>query len=163
MEHDYSGPDNKKRKVEPSEDSSTESETEQIDLTSLHNADAPTRYLPSPIQLTRIRDLPAAQNVDTVSLHDILGDPLIKEVWNFNYLHNIDYVLSHLDPDVRELVQLKVIHGSWKREDSHRVALEEAAKVHDNVQLITAYMPDMYGEHTSLNLPRYLLDNRADE
>lgn len=49
--------------------------------------------VPSPIQLTEIRDLPATDNVDTTSLREILGDPLLKEVWNFNYLHDIDFIM----------------------------------------------------------------------
>ena len=52
-----------------------------------------TRYISSPIQLTRIQDLGADQNVDTVGLKDLLGDPLIKECWNFNYLFDLDFVM----------------------------------------------------------------------
>lgn len=50
--------------------------------------------IPSPIQLTRIQDLSPEQNVDTVGLADILGDPLIKECWQFNYLHDLDFIMS---------------------------------------------------------------------
>ncbi len=51
------------------------------------------KVVPSPFQLTRIRDLPAENNVDTVSLRDILGDPLIREVWHFNYLFDLDFLM----------------------------------------------------------------------
>lgn len=51
------------------------------------------RFIPSPIQLNRISDLPASSNVDTVSLRDLLGDPLISECWIFNYLVDVDYVM----------------------------------------------------------------------
>jgi len=51
------------------------------------------RILPSPVHLTRIRDLPASSNVDTVGLTDLLGDPLIKECWNFNFLFDLDFVM----------------------------------------------------------------------
>lgn len=51
------------------------------------------RLLPSPFQLTRIRDLPAASNVDTVSLRDILGDPMIRECWHFNFLFDVDFLM----------------------------------------------------------------------
>jgi len=51
------------------------------------------KFIPSPIQLTRIRDLPNEQNVDTVALEDILGDVMIKECWNFNFLFDIDWVM----------------------------------------------------------------------
>lgn len=52
-----------------------------------------TRCIPSPFQLTKIRDLAPHQNVDTVELKDILGDPLIKECWNFNFLFDLDFVM----------------------------------------------------------------------
>lgn len=51
------------------------------------------RVFPSPMQLNKIPDLPAASNVDTVSLRDILGDPLISECWIFNYLFDVDFVM----------------------------------------------------------------------
>jgi tyrosyl-DNA phosphodiesterase-1 len=50
-------------------------------------------YMASPIQLTRIQDLAPAKNVDTLSLKDILGDPLIRECWNFNFLFDLDFVM----------------------------------------------------------------------
>ncbi len=47
----------------------------------------------SPIQLSTVNGLPASSNINTVSLGDILGDPLIKECWLFNYLIDVDYVM----------------------------------------------------------------------
>ena len=52
-----------------------------------------SRMIPSPIQLNTIAALPASSNVDTVSLRDILGDPLISECWLFNYLFDVDFIL----------------------------------------------------------------------
>lgn len=77
----------------------------------------------SPFQLIRIRDLPAAANVDTVSLKDILGDPLISECWDFNYLHNMDFLMDAFDEDIRGLVKLHVVHGFWKQENQSRLNL----------------------------------------
>ena len=51
------------------------------------------KILPSPFQLTHVRDLPSTSNMDTVSLSDILGDPLIKECWQFNYLFDVDFIM----------------------------------------------------------------------
>ena len=51
------------------------------------------KYVKAPVQLIRIEDLAPHQNVDCVGLSDILGDPMIKECWNFNYLHDIDFVM----------------------------------------------------------------------
>ncbi|KAL8988266.1 MAG: hypothetical protein Q9177_002630 [Variospora cf. flavescens] len=79
---------------------------------------------PSPIQLSTVSGLPASSNIDTVSLGDILGDPLIKECWLFNYLFDVDFIMSQLDEDTRDLVQVKLVHGSWKNEDSNRMHIE---------------------------------------
>jgi tyrosyl-DNA phosphodiesterase-1 len=52
-----------------------------------------TKYVPSPFQLTHIQDLRSHQNVDAVQLKDILGNPMIKECWNFNYLFDLSFVM----------------------------------------------------------------------
>ena len=49
--------------------------------------------LPSPFQLTHIRDLPDHLNIDTIKLKNILGDPLIKECWQFNFLIDLDFLM----------------------------------------------------------------------
>jgi tyrosyl-DNA phosphodiesterase-1 len=51
------------------------------------------KLVPSPFHLTRIRGLPSSSNVDTVSLKDILGDPMIKECWQFNYMFDIEFLM----------------------------------------------------------------------
>jgi tyrosyl-DNA phosphodiesterase-1 len=78
------------------------------------------KAMKSPFQLTRIADLPPSSNVDTVSLKDILGDPFISECWEFNYLHNLDFLMDAFDEDVRDFVKVHVVHGFWKQEDQGR-------------------------------------------
>lgn len=51
------------------------------------------KVIPSPVQLSTVSELPASSNIDTVSLKDILGDPLIKECWLFNYLFDVDFIM----------------------------------------------------------------------
>lgn len=82
------------------------------------------QVLPSPFRLTKIRDLGPDLNVDTVSLADLLGDPLISECWQFNYLHDIDFLMPYFDDDTRGLVDVHIVHGSWKREDQCRINLQ---------------------------------------
>ncbi|OHE95703.1 tyrosyl-DNA phosphodiesterase [Colletotrichum orchidophilum] len=101
----------------------------------------------SPFQLTTIRDLPEAANRDSVGLADILGDPLIAECWEFNFLHDIHFLMSHFDEDTRNLVKVHVIHGFWKREDPNRTTLQEEAEAYPNVELHGAFMPEMFGTH----------------
>ncbi|KAL4871814.1 hypothetical protein BDV12DRAFT_183393 [Aspergillus spectabilis] len=107
--------------------------------------------IPSPIQLTHIRDFnnSSGNNVDTVRLRDILGDPMIRECWQFNYLFDVDFLMNQFDEDVRSLVTVKVVHGSWKRESDNRVRIDEACERHSNVEPIVAYMPEPFGTHHS--------------
>lgn len=65
----------------------------KVCLAEEENGDGGTRFIRSPIQLTRVEKLPGDQNVDTVGLSDLLGDPLIKECWNFNFLFDLDFVM----------------------------------------------------------------------
>lgn len=82
------------------------------------------KIMNSPFQLTHIRDLPNEANVDAVSLNDLLGDPLISECWEFNYLHDLDFLMEAFDPDVKDLVKVHVVHGFWKQEDQSRLNLK---------------------------------------
>lgn len=78
----------------------------------------------SPFRLTRIRDLPESDNKDTVRLSEILGDVMLREVWLFNYMHNIPFVMRRFDPDIREHVKVVFVHGNWKRDDPARQLME---------------------------------------
>ncbi|CAI4211350.1 unnamed protein product [Parascedosporium putredinis] len=108
--------------------------------------DAPT-LLSSPFQLIRIDGLLNRYNRGTVTLKSLVGDPLLKECWNFNYMHDIEYIMDAFDEDVRDLVKLHIVHGNWKREDPSRLRLEAEASKHPNVSLHTAPMPEMFGTH----------------
>jgi tyrosyl-DNA phosphodiesterase-1 len=49
---------------------------------------------------------------------------MIRECWQFNYLFDVDFLMSQFDEDVRGLVQVKVVHGSWRREATNRIRVE---------------------------------------
>ena len=53
----------------------------------------PKSFFKSPVQLNFIEELPASSNVDCISLGSILGDPMIRECWLFNYLFDLDFVM----------------------------------------------------------------------
>jgi tyrosyl-DNA phosphodiesterase 1 len=118
--------------------------------------------LSSPFSLTKIRDLAAASNVDTVSLHDILGNPLIKEAWIFNFCFDVNWMMQFFDPDVRDLVQIKIIHGSWKTEDRNRMNIEAACSRRPNVEAFKAYLPDQFGTHHSKMFILFTHDDQAE-
>lgn len=60
--------------------------------------------VPSPIQLSTVNGYPSLSNIDTVSLSDILGNPLIRECWLFNYLFDVDFVMYMLSLRLRVLL-----------------------------------------------------------
>ncbi|RAO70129.1 uncharacterized protein BHQ10_006141 [Talaromyces amestolkiae] len=132
----------------------------------INNAEEQPRIIRSPIQLTHIRDLPADKNIDTIQLHDILGDPMIRECWQFNYCFDIDFLMDQFDQDVKDLVQVKIVHGSWKQDSANRIRIDvqstpplmgvsgtncfqEACARYPNVEPIVAYMPEPFGTHHS--------------
>ncbi|KAJ3492302.1 hypothetical protein NLG97_g5427 [Lecanicillium saksenae] len=115
----------------------------------------------SPFRLTWIRDLDEASNKDAVTLADLLGDPLISECWNFNFLHNIEFLMDAFDTDIRPHVQVHIVHGFWKREDENRLALAEQASLFPNVKLHVAPMPEMFGTHHSKMLILFRRDDTA--
>ncbi|KAI0158467.1 tyrosyl-DNA phosphodiesterase [Pestalotiopsis sp. NC0098] len=120
------------------------------------------KVIASPFRLTKIRDSPVSNDNDgAVGLHDLLGDPLIKECWEFNFLHDIDYLMSHFDQDVRSLVKVHLVHGFWKREDPNKIMLEQQASRHPNVALHTAYMPEIFGTHHSKMMILLRHDDKA--
>jgi len=78
----------------------------------------------SPVQLTWIQDLPEESNRDAVTLNDLLGDPMISECWEFNYLHDLDFLMNAFDQDVCGMIKVHVVHGFWKSEDPARLRLQ---------------------------------------
>lgn len=132
-------------------------------LLQLHHHAAATRYVQaSPFRLMKIRDLPTKYNQDTVSLHDILGNPLIREVWIFNFCFDIDWLMQHFDPDTRDLVAVKIVHGSWRQEDTNRILIEEAVGRWKNIEAFKAYLPDQFGTHHSKIFVLFTHDDKAE-
>jgi tyrosyl-DNA phosphodiesterase-1 len=91
------------------------------------NGDHSPRLVSSSVKLTYIRDVSSAasgNNADTIKLKDILGDPMIRECWQFNYCFDVDFLMSQFDEDVRGLVRVKIVHGSWKKEAPNRILID---------------------------------------
>jgi len=146
MEGDLDGRSRKRRRLSNEDDSDSKTDNhKRLTHSSLMRSISPpplrrskqnesSQVAQSPFQLTRIRDLSPSSNVDAVSLKDILGDPLIAECWEFNYLHDLDFLMDAFDPDVRDIVKVHVIHGFWKNEDQTRLALKVRPNLWTNTQ-----------------------------
>ncbi|KAI6785103.1 uncharacterized protein J7T54_006745 [Emericellopsis cladophorae] len=114
----------------------------------------------SPWQLTWIRDLPEDLNRDAVTLRDLLGDPLISDCWEFNFLHDIDFLMDAFDPDIRHLVNVHVVHGFWKQEDPSRLRLSPSLPLAPQPTQLRPECPDNHplgsGERFKADLMHYL-------
>ncbi|KAK6523579.1 hypothetical protein TWF281_001560 [Arthrobotrys megalospora] len=130
-----------------------------------------TLIISSPFKLTQIRNLPANKNIDAITISDILGSPLIREIWSFNFMHDLEWMVSHLDEDVAKQIKIKIIHGNWRKDDASRKAMEnERAKLIDpnssdggyDIDLVTAYMPDPFGTHHTKMLVLFYHDDTAE-
>ncbi|KAI1470364.1 phospholipase D/nuclease [Daldinia caldariorum] len=143
------GPSTKRRRASSTERDDATAKSAKIPASLSHPISPPRKkrgcernLIPSPIRLTTIKDLPEESNTGAISLHDILGDPLIAECWEFNFMHDVDFLMSHFDEDIRSHVKVHIVHGYWKRND------HQSSK-YQNVTLHTAYMPEMFGTHHS--------------
>ena len=119
------------------------------------------RTIESPFRLTKIRDLPDEDNVDTITVYDILKDPMIKECWQFNYLFDIHFIMEALDPDVASMVNIKIVHGFWKADDGRRLRLQQQAQKYPNVELISAHIPEPFGTHHTKMMIMFRHDDAA--
>ncbi|KAI1081636.1 phospholipase D/nuclease [Whalleya microplaca] len=162
-------PPSKRRRVSDADEDHTVKESDRTPMSLSHPISPPRKkrnkerkLIPSPFQLTTIRDLPEASNIDAVSLKDLLGDPLIAECWEFNYLHDVDFLMSHFDEDTRSLVKVHIVHGFWKKEDSSRILLEQQASQYSNVTTHAAFMPEMFGTHHSKMIILFRHDETAE-
>lgn len=175
-----SPPPTRRRKVESAtkaESSSAATTSSLIDLTASDDEDAtikPTSArnaelaavstpIPNvPFTLTHITSLPASANTGATTLHSLIGSPLLRELWVFNYCINLPFIMSQLDPDIRHAVKVYIVHGSWKRESQQRILLEEQKQAYPNVTIRIAYMPEPFGTHHSKILCMRWADERAE-
>ena len=58
-------------------------------------------------------------------------------------------IRSQFHHDVRSIVNVHIVHGSWRKEDTNRISLDQAKKRFPNVNLVIAFMPEAFGTHHS--------------
>lgn len=70
--------------------------------------------------------------------------------------------MEHFDADIRDSVVVKIIHGSWKREDRNKQGIDDACARRANLQAIQAYLPDTYGTHHTKMIVLFRRDSIAE-
>ncbi|RPA85261.1 phospholipase D/nuclease [Ascobolus immersus RN42] len=113
----------------------------------------------SPFILTSIRDLPASANKGCISLRQLIGDPWVTKLWCINYLIDVDFIYENIHPNVRDVIDVVFIHGSWKEGDRNKKRINEGVKRHRGATVQQAWMNQAHGvQHSKL----FILE-RADE
>ena len=115
----------------------------------------------SPIRLYAIKDLPASENVDTVTLREILApQSTLDELWSINFMTDVPFLRQIIGTEDEARIKIRIIHGYWREEDPSR-KLMESGIWGDNVKLIAAYLPDAFGTHHSKIIVLFRTDNTA--
>ena len=107
-------------------------------------------------------------------------------MWFGESIEHAELPRSQFDPDIRGLVSVVLVHGSWRREDSNRIRIDvgldlnfifrdrhqseqqllmklpqDACKRWSNVRAVTAHMSEMFGCHHSKCMVLLRHDNLA--
>ncbi|KAF3921241.1 hypothetical protein ABW21_db0205357 [Orbilia brochopaga] len=82
-------------------------------------------------------------------------------------MHDLEWMVSHLDEDTGRSVGIKVVHGNWKKDDPSRRQLEKekeklASDGSFNIELITAFLPDPFGTHHTKMIILFYHDDTAE-
>jgi hypothetical protein len=59
-------------------------------------------------------------------------------------LFDVDFLMSQFDEDVRRLVQVKVVHGSWKKDAPNRIRIEVCFSVFSSCTRISLCDEDVH-------------------
>jgi len=119
------------------------------------------RVIRSPIRLYRIKDLPDSENVDAVTLRQLLApSSTLDEVWTINFMTDMPFLRGLIGHEDEGRVKIRVIHGYWRQEDESRKIME-AGVWSENIKLIAAYLPDAFGTHHSKVIVLFRTDDTA--
>ncbi|GBB91821.1 hypothetical protein RclHR1_01920025 [Rhizophagus clarus] len=108
------------------------------------NIQSNVAYEESGINLTTVETLPASENIDCVSLSSILSSEDLIEMIQFNYMVELEFLMSNLPKFKQKTIPTTIIHGLSEESEKY---LKEEAKLFKNVKLISPRLPIPYGTH----------------
>jgi tyrosyl-DNA phosphodiesterase 1 len=119
------------------------------------------RIVRSPIRLYTVKDLPDSENVDTITIRDVLSPTsTLDEIWSFNMMTNMQFIRNAIGVVDENRVKVRIIHGYWQENNESRKVMEEGAWG-SNVRLISAYLHDPFGTHHSKIIVMFRMDDTA--
>jgi len=161
------------RPISPPPRKRRRSASQELDIPSKHNKpkvlesnegeeenDAEIKVIRSPIRLYSIKDLPDSENVDTITIREVLSPATLTEIWSFNFMTHMPWLRDLLGKENKSRIKIRIVHGYWRQEDESRKLMEQG-KWGDNVKLIAAYLPDAFGTHHSKVIVLFRKDDTA--
>lgn len=79
----------------------------------------------SPLRLTRVTSLPDSENHNTVTLGDLIGHEDLIEMYQFNYMISLSYVMGHVNPKVRSKIKAHFVFGRRPKDAPLESLMEE--------------------------------------
>ncbi|RIA99624.1 tyrosyl-DNA phosphodiesterase I [Glomus cerebriforme] len=101
-------------------------------------------YEDSGIKLTTVEALSASENIDCVSLSSILSSEDLIEMVQFNYMVELEFLMSNLPKSKQKTIPTTIIHGLSEESEKN---LKAEANLFKNVKLISPRLPIPYGTH----------------
>ncbi|CAB4391691.1 unnamed protein product [Rhizophagus irregularis] len=101
-------------------------------------------YEDSGIKLTTVEALPASENIDCVSLSSILSSENLIEMVQFNYMVELEFLMTNLPKSKQKIIPTTIVHGLSGESEKY---LKDEAKPFKNVKLISPRLPIPYGTH----------------
>lgn len=108
---------------------------------------AHTGKIQSPVRLIKCNALPDEANHDCISLQDLIGAPDICEMWQFNFMIDMDFVMEHTHASIRHSVRANFVRQP-SRDEGDRTKLCKSITI-GNVVLHLEPMFAAYGTHHS--------------
>lgn len=129
--------------------------------TPLHSQIDDIHIIRSPIRLYTIKNLDASENVDTITLQEILyPQSTLDELWSINFMTDMPFLRQTIGREDETRIKIRIIHGYWREDDPSR-KLMEAGVWGNNVKLIAAYLPLAFGTHHSKIIVLFRADSTA--
>lgn len=149
FEHDIDDSDSDIEHIEAADFTKRKRSDEDEDEITTNTTSSRT-LIPSPITLTTIQALPLSENIDTVSLKSLLHHSNLSHMWQFNFMIDIPFTMSHVHPDAEPGLLAHFVTGHTA---SNKTKLSELrtqiaeSKSKAKITVNSVYLTNPFGTH----------------
>lgn len=107
--------------------------------------------------LTAIADLSKPENADSINISDLIGSPYLVAQWQFNFMIDVDFVLSKVHKDVVPIVQSNFVIGDFNGQQIGQ--FESAIKGRSNITVGGARLSNPFATHHTKMMVLFFTEN----